>query len=134
MSLEKIKVDEGNKRYSSKDDCNAIIDIENNTLITGCKNTIIHTSYYLTIGERAFEGCEDLKEIVIPEGVTKICDGAFLGCKNLESVVLQSNNCEIGRFAFAFCKNLKKIYVPKKQVETYKKRFPKEAQHLIEGF
>ena len=41
--LEKITVDRGNKRYDSWGNCNSIIDTEFNTLIVGCKNSVIPT-------------------------------------------------------------------------------------------
>jgi hypothetical protein len=34
-------VDNNNRFYDSREDCNAIIDTETNTLIAGCKNTVI---------------------------------------------------------------------------------------------
>ncbi|MCI9137656.1 MAG: leucine-rich repeat domain-containing protein [Lachnospiraceae bacterium] len=48
-SLESIKVAEGNEKYNSQGNCNAIIETQNNKLIAGCKNTIIPSSV-TTIG------------------------------------------------------------------------------------
>ncbi len=44
------------------------------------------------IGSAAFEGCTELKEIVIPSTVTKISDGVFNGCTKLNKLTLSSWN------------------------------------------
>lgn len=64
------------------------------------------------IEEYAFEGCRNLKEIVIPEGVTKIGLCAFDGCKGLEKVVIPSSVTEIESGAFAGCSGLCEIDIP----------------------
>ena len=52
------------------------------------------------IGKWAFSNCKNLKEIVIPSSVTKICEGAFSGA-GLESVVIENGVEEIQSYAFA---------------------------------
>ena len=42
--LAEIKVESGNQFYDSRNNCNAIIETATNTLIVGCKNTIIPDS------------------------------------------------------------------------------------------
>lgn len=64
------------------------------------------------IEEYAFEGCRNLKEIVIPEGVTKIGLCAFDGCKGLEKVIIPSSVTEIESGAFAGCSGLCEIDIP----------------------
>lgn len=48
--------------YDSRENCNAIIETATNTLINGCKNTIIPNSV-TTIGYGAFWGCSGLTRI-----------------------------------------------------------------------
>ena len=43
-SLEDLTVDSENRYYDSRDNCNAIIETATNTLLYGCKNTIICNS------------------------------------------------------------------------------------------
>ena len=52
-NLASIKVEEGNGVYDSRGDCNAVIETKNNTLIIGCKNTIIPKGV-ANIGDCAF--------------------------------------------------------------------------------
>ena len=44
----------------------------------------------------AFEKCEKLKRVKVPDGVTKICNGAFYGCYNLTWISLPSSLEQIG--------------------------------------
>ena len=74
--LESIVVDPGNTKYDSREDCNAIIETESNTLIAGFKNTVIPNSV-TSIGDFAFLGCYELTSITIPNSVTSIGNGAF---------------------------------------------------------
>ena len=83
--LTSIVVESGNPRYDSRDNCNAIISTADNTLIAGCKNTMIPNSV-TSIGERAFEGCDGLTSIVIPNSVTSIGNEAFMNCWMLTDV------------------------------------------------
>ncbi|MEE0689881.1 MAG: leucine-rich repeat domain-containing protein, partial [Bacteroidaceae bacterium] len=110
-SLTNIVVSKENKVYDSREDCNAIIHSESNTLICGCKNTIIPPSV-TEIGEWAFFGCSSLTSISIPPSVMKIGDSAFFGCNNLASISIPPLVKEIGRSAFSDCSSLKSISIP----------------------
>ncbi len=83
--LTAIVVEEGNEYYDSRNNCNAIIETETNTLVIGCKNTIIPNSV-TSIGDGAFYKCSSLTSITIPNSVTSIGDGAFYGCTSLKTV------------------------------------------------
>ena len=84
--LEIIRVDEKNGIYDSRDNCNAIIETQFNTLVAGCKKTKIPNSV-TTIGRCAFLWCESLTSITIPYFVGAIEDQAFYGCRGLAKVV-----------------------------------------------
>ena len=141
--LEKIAVESGNSCYDSRDNCNSIIDTETNTLIVGCKNSVIPNSV-TSIGESAFSGCSGLEKIavesgnscydsrdncnsiidtetntlivgcknsVIPNSVTRIGDCAFYGCSGLTELILPNSVRSIGDIAFTYCSGLEKITV-----------------------
>ena len=74
--LTSITVASGNNKYDSRNNCNAIIETASNTLIQGCKNTIIPNSV-TRIDDYAFRGCTGLTSITIPNSVTSIGTYAF---------------------------------------------------------
>ena len=105
-----IFVSYGNPKYEPGSRYDAIIDIENNTLIFGCKYTTI-PSYVTKIGAFAFYGCSGLTNITIPDSVTSIEGSAFYYCTGLTSVTLPENVSNIGYAAFEYCSGLKQITV-----------------------
>ena len=109
--LEQITVASGNTTYDSRDNCNAIIETASNTLVAGCKNTIIPNSV-TSIGSYAFYGCTGLSSIIIPEGVTSIGESAFDACTGLTSITIPSSVESIGWGAFWGCSNLASIEIP----------------------
>ncbi len=107
-SLVSIIVSDGNTVYDSRENCNCIIETATNTLIQGCKNSIIPNSV-TSIGDSAFYYCTSLKSIEIPDSVTSIGDSAFYYCVNLTSITLGDSVTSIGNYAFSYCVNLTSI-------------------------
>lgn len=83
--IESITVSSSNKYYDSRDNCNAVIEKSTNTLIFGCRNSIIPNTI-TTIGSYAFYDCEQLESITIPASVNNIENHAFEFCNNLYSI------------------------------------------------
>ena len=106
--LKSIKVESGNSVYDSRENCNAIIETVTNTLIRGCKNTIILNSV-TSIGTYAFWYCSGLTSVTIPNSVTSIGYAAFSGCSGLTSVTIPNSVTEIGNWAFSECSGLTRI-------------------------
>lgn len=89
------------------------------------------------IGDYAFLGCVELKEVSLPEGVTELGEGCFRECEklsrivfptsltripkavcswdeNLREVSLGVNTVDIGSHSFAYCRSLETIVIPRK--------------------
>ena len=109
-SLTSITVDENNPVYDSRDNCNAIIETASNTLISGCKNTVIPGSV-TTIGYAAFYNCSSLTSMTIPNSVTTIGDAAFDWCSSLASIEIPNSVTTIGEYAFSGCYALKNVTI-----------------------
>lgn len=110
-NIQSIKVHEDNPFFDSRNNCDAIIETNTDTLILGCSKTSIPNSIK-HIGERAFFECESLYEVSLPNSVETIGDESFSFCENLCNVILPDSILKIGRAAFNMCKNLTEIIIP----------------------
>ena len=105
-----ISVDSDNSVYDSRNNCNAIIETATNTLIYGCKSTVIPDSV-TRIGRFAFSDCTGLTSITIPDSVTSIGYGAFEDCTGLTSVTIGNSVTSIDNSAFYGCTGLTSVTI-----------------------
>ncbi len=83
-STMQYKVSNGYATLVSCGDANGIVVVPQITTING-------NGYYVnTIGEGAFENCDDITSIYIPEGVTVVKSRAFADCDSLTDVYVPS--------------------------------------------
>ena len=61
------------------------------------------------IGNNAFENCDNLSKIVLPENVESVGEKAFYHCDLLEDVRLNNKLNSLSSNVFCSCKNLKQI-------------------------
>ncbi len=64
------------------------------------------------IGGSSFLSNDNLKSVMIPEGVTVIGDYAFNGCGNLKSVILPTGLITISSYSFHRCAELISLVIP----------------------
>lgn len=110
-SLSSIIVNENNKVYNSRNNCNSIIETKTNTLILGSDNGKIPEGVII-IKNYAFYGCDGLINIQIPDSVRHIGKFAFYSCSILSSVEIPNSVTNIGEFAFGRCETLTSIKIP----------------------
>ncbi len=99
VNLEKLEVSAKHPKYDSRDNCNAIIDTQTNTLVFGIKTTVIPESV-TKIGNSAFNKNTHLTNINIPSSVTEIGQYAFSECSNLANVTFNEGLTTISNYAF----------------------------------
>ena len=107
--LTSLTVESGNPKYDSRDNCNAIIDSEVNTLVSACNVTVIPDDVK-TIGTCSFLGLNKITSVEIPNSVESIASYAFYSCTNLASVTFSENLKTIDNDAFQSCTALMEIH------------------------
>ena len=71
------------------------------------------TAYSVTsIGNNAFQYCDGLTSVTIPNSVTSIGDYVFYGCSGLTSVTIGNSVTSIGWGAFNRCSGLTSVTIP----------------------
>jgi hypothetical protein len=98
--------------------CNSLkaVHIKDLTVWFGTKFNIIAPYYKynpLYYAKHLFVNGAEVKDLVIPEGVSVINDDAFYGCEGLTSVTFPEGVTTIGASAFGSCTNLASVTIPK---------------------
>lgn len=107
--LASITIASDNRTYDSRNNCNAIIETNTNTLIVGCQSTMIPNSV-TSIGMAAFYG-SGVTNITIPSSVTSIGESSFSGCTSLKSVTIPNSVTAIGNTTFYHCTSLANVII-----------------------
>ena len=109
--IESIFVDVNNTVYHSSNNC--VIKTQSETLVLGCKNSIIPNDGSVTsIGWYAFKGCARLMGVTIPDCVISIGRYTFEDCVGLASVIIGNSVTTIGYSAFHGCTGLTSVIIP----------------------
>lgn len=110
ISLSSITVDNNNTTYDSRNNCNAIIETSNNSLLFGCKNTVIPNTV-TTLSGKSFFHCTGLTSVSIPDSVTTIGGNAFYACDNLSAITINNlQDCTITSLGNLLSGNSANIY------------------------
>ena len=110
-NLEEINVHEDNESYSSE---NEILYSKYKSILICCpaglkENEVKISNDTTTIYDYAFNGCKNLENIIIPEGVKSIGNNAFSNCVKLSSIFIPNTVEYLGYSVFYNCSNLKDV-------------------------
>ena len=76
-------------------------------------DSVLHDSVYYKvtqIGEHAFDGCEYISNVTIPNSVTVIGRWAFQNCSGIHNLIIPDNVTIIEESAFAGCSGIDSLY------------------------
>ncbi|MBE7090585.1 MAG: hypothetical protein E7363_01565 [Clostridiales bacterium] len=108
-----IYTEQNGIRYALKDGIATVVEQSRNiagNITIPASVTYNGTTYTVTrIGSSAFNNCDSLTEIVIPNSVTSIGSDAFSSCDSLTEIVIPDSVTSIGSDAFNSCNSLTKI-------------------------
>lgn len=152
-NISTIDVSPNNSVYSSPNNCNAIINSQTQTLISGCKNTTIPDAIR-TIGKEAFRSVgitsiilsnietieesafanSSLKEITFGENLKSIESWAFSSCSQIETIHCKSKHPIEIPYAFdSYNYSKATLYVPTGTKEVYQATAGwKEFKNIVE--
>lgn len=115
--------------------------IPDNFLVSSSIKSIVIPGNMISIGRKAFSGCNNLISVIIDSGVKSIGDYAFFDCAKLVDVTIPDSVESIGFFAFIRCPQLTSIrYTGTKQAwgtikidSNWKASSPIITIHCIDG-
>lgn len=81
------------------------------TYSDGC-GVITFDSSLTTIGDMAFAEAENLKSMILPEGIESIGVQAFVYCSSLTHIELPEGLASIGDYAFYGCSAIESLHIP----------------------
>lgn len=72
----------------------------------------------VSLGQGAFIGCNELRQVTIPAHFTLIGDYAFYGCKNIFNIDFTDGDMDltIGKYAFSACSSIDSFVIPARTV------------------
>ena len=98
------------------DNCNNLKSVHITDLAAWCKIWFEYDGPHwvnpLQIAHHLYMNNMEIKDLIIPEGVTSISQWAFYGCSNLTSVTIPNSVTSIGWSAFQYCSGLTSITIP----------------------
>lgn len=100
-------------------------------IVIPARVTIDGRDYQVTeIGYNAFEYCDELTSVVLPDGIKTIGDAAFQFCSKLGSINFPEGLVSIGYDAFWACDSLKSVVLPSTLKKLYGYAF-EECPNLV---
>lgn len=123
--LTSMIVDSDNPKYDSRENCNAIIETNTNSLVYGCKSTVIPNGV-TSISWGAFRRNTSLTTINIPNSVNYVGHEVFQGCEGLTSVTIGNRMIDISNSAFEWCTSLTSVTIMQETPPSFHP-FPNES-------
>lgn len=104
---------DGSLTTVTAEDLQGVTSISNGAF-QNCDNltSIVIPNSVTSIGEHAFNNCDNLTSITIPNSITRIGTNVFYFCISLTGITIPNSVTSIGDGAFGFCRSLTSITIP----------------------
>lgn len=108
--LKQITVDAKNPVYYEINNC--LVDKASKKIVAGCNKSVIPDDGSVTaIASYAFQGCDEIIAVTVPESITSLGENVFSLCKNLKSIVIPKSVTSITSAQFWGCDALTSVTV-----------------------
>ena len=91
------------------DGCTSLSSVHIADLDSWCR-IVIHSNPLAT-AQHLYMNNEEIKDLIIPNGVTSIGSNLFWGCSGLTSVTIPNSVTSIGEYAFFCCSGLESVHI-----------------------
>jgi len=92
-----------------------------------CGISFNYSSNPLCYGAHFYLNGEEVKDLVIPEGVVGIANSAFMNCSSLNSITIPNSMTNIDNHAFSGCNSLTDVYCYATEPPSVQTRFEDEV-------
>ena len=113
LNLNKIVVAKGNASFVFSGGLLYTRDMKTLICCVGSRTSATIADGVKTIGDRAFEHCDSLKDVTIPGSVRTIGEGAFENCIRLKKVSIPEGVKTLEYCAFSDCGALERVEMPR---------------------
>jgi hypothetical protein len=122
--------------YYAFNSCNKLSEVHIADLAAWCNiefdgadaNPICYDHAFQKYAHHLYLRNEEIHDLVIPEGVTRIQEALFAGCADFTSVTIPNTVTEIGSKAFKACTGLKTVVIPKSVTKIAQDAFDETVQ------
>ena len=92
--------------------CSGLTAVHISDLEAWCKISFTNPSNPLQFAHRLFLNGEEIKHLIIPDGMTAVSERTFQGCSSLLSVSIPNSVTSIGESAFSGCSSITSVTIP----------------------
>lgn len=112
-----IEIAEGNSNFKVENNCIIRSKFGEQYLVAAFGKDVVIPEGVTRVEEIVFSSASEVESVVIPGSMEEIEKGVFKDCKNLKSVTIKEGVEIIGEYAFSLCTQLERVSIPSSVIE-----------------